>query len=43
MASHDLDVLDCGVALQGMHSTFEIVSKADVFMAYKGYKAFFAG
>ncbi len=40
MASHDMDVLDCGVALQGMHSTFEIASKADVYMAYKGYKAF---
>lgn len=40
MASHDMDVLDCGVALLGMHSTFEIASKADIYMTYKGYKAF---
>lgn len=40
MASHGMDVLDCGVALLGMHSTFEVASKADIFMAYKGYKAF---
>lgn len=40
MASHDMDVLDCGVALLGMHSTFEIASKVDIYMAYKGYKAF---
>ncbi len=40
MAAHGMDVLDCGVALQGMHSTFEVASKADVYMAYKGYKAF---
>lgn len=40
MASHGMDVLDCGVALLGMHSTFEVASKADIYMAYKGYKSF---
>lgn len=40
MAAHNMDVLDCGVALLGMHSTFEVASKADIYMAYKGYKAF---
>lgn len=40
IASYDIDVLDCGVALLGMHSTFEIASKADVYMTYKGYKVF---
>ncbi len=40
MAAHGMDVIDCGVALLGMHSTFEIVSKADIYMAYKGYKSF---
>lgn len=42
MAAHGMDVLDCGVALLGMHSLFEVASKADIYMAYKGYKAFFA-
>jgi len=40
LASHGMDVLDCGVALLGMHSPFEVASKADVFMAYKGCKTF---
>lgn len=40
MAAHGMDVLDCGVALLGMHSPFEVASKADIYMAYKGYKAF---
>lgn len=40
LADHGMDVLDCGVALLGMHSPFEVTSKADVYMAYKGYKAF---
>lgn len=41
MAAHGMDVLDCGVALLGMHSPFEVASKADIYMAYKGYKVFF--
>lgn len=40
MAAHGMDVIDCGVALLGMHSIFEVASKADIYMAYKGYKAF---
>lgn len=42
LAAQGMDVLDCGVALLGMHSPFEVASKADIFMAYKGYQAFFA-
>jgi len=42
LAAHGMDVLDCGVALLGMHSIFEVASKADIYMAYKGYKAFYA-
>lgn len=41
MAEHSMDVLDCGPALLGMHSPFEIVSKADLYETYKAYKAFF--
>lgn len=40
MARYGMEVVDCGVALLGMHSPFEIASKADVYMSYKGYKAF---
>jgi len=42
LAAYGMDVLDCGVALLGMHSPFEVASKVDVYMAYKGYKAFLA-
>lgn len=40
MAYYGMEVVDCGVAVLGMHSPFEIISKADLYMAYKGYKAF---
>ncbi|OPZ74276.1 MAG: putative M18 family aminopeptidase 1 [Firmicutes bacterium ADurb.Bin456] len=40
LAVHGMDVLDCGVGLLGMHSPFEVSSKADIYMAFKGYKAF---
>lgn len=40
MARYGMEVVDCGVALLGMHSPFEVASKADVYMAYKAYKAF---
>ena len=40
LAAYGMDVIDCGVALLSMHSPFEISSKADIYMAYKGYKAF---
>lgn len=40
MANYAMDVIDTGVALQNMHSPFELSSKADVYEALKGYKAF---
>jgi aspartyl aminopeptidase len=40
MARYGMEVVDCGVALLGMHSPFEVASKADIYMAYKAYKAF---
>ena len=33
-------VIDAGVAVLCMHAPMEIVSKADVYEAYQGYKAF---
>lgn len=40
LASYGMDIIDCGVSLLGMHSPFEVSSKADIYMAYKGYRVF---
>ncbi len=40
LAVHGMDVVDCGVALLGMHSPFEVAHKADIYMAYRGYRVF---
>lgn len=41
LAVYGMDIIDCGPALLSMHSPFEISSKADIYMTYKAYKAFF--
>lgn len=41
IANLNVDVIDCGVALLSMHAPYEVASKADVYMAYQGYKAFY--
>lgn len=41
LANKGIDVIDCGVPVLCMHSPFEITSKYDIFMAYKGYEAFY--
>lgn len=40
LAMYGMDVLDCGPALLGMHSPFEVMSKADLYASYRGYKVF---
>ncbi len=40
LANQGAEVLDCGVGLMGMHSLYELCSKADLYSTYKGYKAF---
>ncbi|MCL2838959.1 MAG: aminopeptidase [Oscillospiraceae bacterium] len=40
VANLDIDTLDCGVPLLSMHSPYEVAGKVDIYMAYKGYKAF---
>lgn len=40
IARYGMEVLDCGVALLGMHSPFEVAAKSDIYAAYKGYRAF---
>ena len=41
VARLNADVIDVGVPVLSMHSPFEVVSKLDVYMAYKGFKAYF--
>ena len=40
LANRNMEVIDAGVALFNMHAPLEIASKADIFCAYLGYKAF---
>jgi aspartyl aminopeptidase len=42
LASYGMNIIDCGPPLLSMHSPFEIVHKGDIYMAYKGFQAFFA-
>lgn len=41
LANLNIDVIDCGVALLSMHAPFEIAGKGDIYMGFKGYRAFF--
>ncbi len=40
LANYGMQVIDCGVPLHNMHAPHELASKADVYEAYLGYKAF---
>lgn len=40
LAQYNMEVIDCGVALQNMHAPWEVSSKVDIFETKKGYKAF---
>ncbi len=40
MANYGMEVIDSGVAVLSMHAPWELTSKADVYEAYRGYKAF---
>lgn len=41
VASHDIDVVDLGVPVLSMHAPFEVVSKIDVYSAYRAFYEFF--
>lgn len=41
LANYGMDVVDCGPALFSMHAPMELSSKIDLYMTYKGYKAFY--
>lgn len=38
---YNTSVIDCGIPVIGMHSPYELISKADLYYAYKGYTVFF--
>ena len=40
VANLGVEVVDVGVPVLSMHAPFEVVSKLDVYMAFKGFKAF---
>ncbi|MBU3839438.1 MAG: aminopeptidase [Candidatus Ruminococcus intestinipullorum] len=40
LAQYGMEVIDGGVAVLCMHAPWEVTSKADVYEAYRGYKAF---
>ena len=41
LAEYGMEIVDSGPSMLGMHSPFEISSKADLLMAVRGYQAFF--
>ena len=40
LGNYNMNVVDAGVAVLNMHAPYEISSKADIYEAVKGYKAF---
>ena len=40
LGNYNMSVIDAGIPVLNMHAPMEIVSKVDVFEAYKGYRAF---
>ena len=42
LAEYNMEVIDCGVALQNMHAPWEIASKVDIYETTMGYKVFLA-
>ena len=41
IANMDVDVVDLGVPVLSMHAPYEVVSKLDVYMAYRAFLKFF--
>lgn len=41
LAKYGMDIVDCGPAVLGMHSPYEVSSKVDIYSTYLLYKAFF--
>ena len=43
LANLGIEVVDCGIALLGMHSPYEVSHKGDIYMMRQGYQAFYNG
>ncbi|KAB3529020.1 aminopeptidase [Alkaliphilus serpentinus] len=41
LANYGAEVIDCGTPMLSMHAPLELVSKVDLYMTYKAYKAFY--
>lgn len=41
VAQFGIPVIDCGIGVVGMHSPYELISKADLYHLIKGYEAFY--
>lgn len=41
LAKYGTEVVDCGIPVLSMHAPYEIISKADLLMAYRAYKGFY--
>lgn len=40
LANYGMEVIDSGVAVMNMHAPWEIISKVDLYEAYRGYVVF---
>ena len=40
LANYGAEVMDCGVPVLSMHAPYELISKIDIYMTFKGYRAF---
>jgi len=40
-AKYGIEVLDCGIPVLSMHAPFEVISKIDLFTAFRGFTAFY--
>ncbi|MDO4270980.1 MAG: aminopeptidase [Eubacteriales bacterium] len=41
LANRNIDTVDAGVPVLSMHAPFEVIAKLDLYMAYKGFSAFY--
>ena len=41
MANHNIDTIDVGVGVLSMHAPYEVISKVDLYEAYRGFYAFY--
>lgn len=41
LANRGAEVVDCGTPMLSMHAPIELISKVDLYMTYKAYKAFY--